>query len=87
MSGQPFADLSPVVGRHFVSLAGNVCQVRGLGPGAIRVTWIRRESEADRTEFSAWVEGVIQQPLDIEVSVGLEQEQANYQEWKRKSGF
>lgn len=79
------ADISPLIGRNFVSNAGNVGRVQRIGDGAVRVNWAERPSEEDIAEFSVWAEGVLGK-IAVTLNVGLKTEASALVEWKRKMG-
>jgi len=53
------ADVSPIIGRHFVSSSGNVAHASRLGPGGLKVAWKDKPTEKDTSEFDIWAVSII----------------------------
>lgn len=79
------ADISPLIGRHFVSSALNVGRVIKLDSGAARVRWQTSPSPDDIQEFSKWAEDVLG-PLNITLHTDIRTEPQALAKWKRRSG-
>jgi hypothetical protein len=77
------ADISALVGRHFVSSSLNTCRIERVGPGGLRAMWRNRDTEADRQEFESFVASVIGHEIETTICTDLRQEAALYAKWRK----
>jgi hypothetical protein len=79
---EDFASIDHLVGRHFVSTSDNVARIERIGPGALRVVWRTEATEAERNEFEAWFNALMDDPVHITRNIGKETEAEAYARWK-----
>jgi len=84
------ADVSPIIGRHFVSSSGNVAHASRLGPGGLKVAWQNKPTEKDTSEFDIWALSIIQSasPGDelhahSEIDKSSAEASAAYKAWRK----
>lgn len=75
-------NIDPLVGRHFISQSGNLCEVKRLGTGAMRAEWEVHPSEHDQNEFAAWAQSIVG-AFEETRSVGLERETEALNRWRK----
>ena len=78
------ANIDPLVGRRFVTSAGNIGRVERMGLGGVRVNWTHRPTQQDLDECLDRVQGVIGK---AEVAGGefanRQAEEEAYRAWRR----
>lgn len=80
------ADISPLDGRIFVPVSGNRCRIERIGPGGIRLNWMRpTHSQQDYEELLTWAEGLIG-PLCPTEHCDLRTERAAFELWTMREG-
>ena len=82
------ADVSILIGRHFIARSGNVCKLSALGEGALHAGWRLEPTQADTQELDAWVVKLLTSTLGGEIEATIctdeSQEKAMYEKWKKK---
>ena len=76
-------DVTPLVGRLFVSTSNNVMQVTLIEAGALRFMWQRHASQADMDEAEQWVLGVLGEDHVISVCDDISKEAELLDAWRK----
>jgi hypothetical protein len=80
------ADVSPLVGRRFVTTSDNTGRIERIEEGATRFVWKRKPSEQDIAEFTEWVQSVLGPDLEITLCLdGRKKEGEELAAWRRKA--
>jgi len=74
------ADVTPLIGRHFVAGTDNVARIQKLGEGGMRIVWKRKPSKEEVEEFTAFVESVIG-PVNATICENRENEERLFRRW------
>ena len=83
------ADVSPIVGRSFVTKSNNVCTFQRIGTSGVFVRWTNKPSDKDMEEADAFVSSVLgaepHSQYDGEVNKGaLDRGREAYAEFLRR---
>jgi hypothetical protein len=79
-------DISPLIGRSFVAVSGNVATTRKLGPGGIGVPWRDTPTVEDAKEYDNWALAILGPDFEAHSERGEKKEQIEaYREWYRKT--
>lgn len=83
-------DITPLVGRQFVSGQDNSCRIEKIGVGGMRVTWKTPPSPHDLDDFETWMDSILGPNLSPKHHYDIKTEKEAYskflQELKDESG-